>query len=969
MNDEVQRLFHAIVDLPKDQRERVLSSESIDREVRAEVESLLSFDSVGQLNITGCIAETASRMVGSFEKRDLPTCGPYRLVRLLAKGGMGAVYLGERTDGEIQQNVAIKLLNADEQRPGWHERFLRERQLLASLNHPSIVRVFDAGQSSDGQPYLVMEYVEGVPINIYAAGIELRKRLALFLAVCEGVSHAQHHLIVHRDLKPSNILVDAAGQPKILDFGIAKLLGETDGAQTALTQAGGRLLTPDYAAPEQITGRPVSTATDVYALGTVLFELLSGEHPWKQRRESRAMLEEAILRVDPCRPSEAARKSRKVAAALRGDLDSIILKALKKEPADRYATADALALDIERYLAGAAVLAQPESASYRARKFFSRHKVGVLSAAAIVLALAGGLGIALWQAHVARTETRTAEAVENFLEDIFRANSSDQPDPLKARQTTARELLDIGAQKIDGELAGAPAAKDRIFDILGRMYRDLGLDDQAVNVLRKRLALARALYGNNSRIVAVSLMKLAGALHASQSVNEREAVLLEARRILDRNRDFTSPDRGLLDQTLAEHYQSSDLVKAQEYARQSTAIFRKLPPDGPLGNALYEEASIDLFRGQWREAENTFAEAIAVSTKVLGDPNPNLPRLFAYLGETQQTLLEFAPAETSYRRALDVSRRLNGENHTDTLETELRLGQFLFATSRVKEGLRFLEHAKDSTLRTRGPEDAFYTPQMLLEYGWALLRSGRLEEGLGYISQAIENRRKNRPGTRFLGQMLEDQTRAFLDLGREAQARKTLDEAEAIARQVSAPPNYVRLEDRVRVLVLAGDAEAASSAIRTYEGTMPKRSGLSLESLNLALLKSEITLVRGDAAEAVRLAADVSATLNAGPAASVMRTMEARAALSQGRGALTLQRPAEALPLLKRAVELRTEVLDAASPALADAQVALAMCAFDLGDRDQASALFARARAIQAAHRELGREFREPLRQLDQRLR
>jgi serine/threonine-protein kinase len=370
-----------------------------------------------------------------------------------------------------------------------------------------------------------------------------------------------------------------------------------------------------------------------------------------------------------------------------------------------------------------------------------------------------------------------------------------------------------------------------------------------------------------------------------------------------------------------------------------------------------------------REAEALFAEAIAVSTKVSGDPNPILPRLFAYLGETQQKLLEFAPAETSFRRALDVARRLNGEDHVDTLETELRLGQFLFATSRIKEGLHFLEHAKDSALRTRGPDDAFYTPQMLLEYGWALLRSGRLEEGLAYISQAVENRRKNRPGTRYLGQMLEDQARAFLDLGREAQARKTLDEAETIGRQVSAPPNYVGLEDRVRLLVSAGDAEAAANAIRTYEGSMPKSTGLSMESLNVALLKSEIALVRGDAAEAVRLAAEVSETLRTGPAASVMGTMVARAALSQGRAALILQRPTEALPLLKQAVELRRELLDAASPALADAQVALAMCDLHLGERAQASALFARAKAIQEAHRELSREFRAPLQQLDQRLR
>ena len=970
MDDEVRRLFHEIADLSREERERILGERAISADLRAELESLLSFDSSDHHDLTDCVAGIASLAVNSKDESEFPSCGPYKLTRLLARGGMGEVYLGERADGEIEQKVAIKLLNADEQRPGWHERFLRERQVLASLSHPSIVRVIDAGNASDGQPYLVMEYVEGVPINVYAGGIGLRERLALFLAVCEGVLHAHHNLIVHRDLKPSNILVDAAGQPKLLDFGIAKLLSNTDGEQTALTQAGGRLLTPDYASPEQITGRAVTTATDVYALGTVLFELLAGEHPWKERGESRAMLEEAILHADPPRPSDAAHGSRKIAAALRGDLDSIVLKALKKAPGERYATADAFAEDVKRYLAGEAVLAQPDSASYRARKFLSRHKVGVGATAAILFALAAGSGVALWQARIARTETRTAVAVESFLEDIFRANSSSQTDPLKARQTTARELLDIGARKIDAELAGAPPAKLRVLDTLGSMYADLGLDDQAVAMYRKRLSLARLLYGKNEPAVAVSLIELASALHASQSVNEREAVLMEAKRILDSRGDVTSHDRGLLDWNLAQHYQSSDLAKAQQYAREATGIYRKVPPDKDLAAALYEEASIDLMRGQLREAEPVFTEAIEVSTKVEGAPNPDLPRLFAYLGETQQKLLEFGPAEKSFERALDTARRLNGDDHVDTVETELRLGQFLFATSRIREGLQYLERAKDTTLRTRGSDDAFYTPQVFLEYGWALVRSGRLEEGLDYISRAVDNRRKNRPGTRYLAQMLEDQARVLLDLGRTPAARKALEESEAINRQVNASPNYLHLEDRVRLLLLEGHHDAAQAAIEGFEKRMPTSpAGPSMESLNVTLLKAETALSRGNAAEAVGLGTQARQALSSALLAPFMAVTDARAALVLGRGEFTVHRSAEALPLLRQSVEIRTRLLDAKSPSLAEAQVALAMCEIDLGQRSEAAALFESAKAIHASHRELALEYKEPLRTLEQRLR
>src|SRR5262245_4951460 len=317
MNDEVRLLFHELVDLPPDEREQTLAQRQIKPAVRAELESLLNYDSSNAQGFSECIAGAAGEMLLSAAGRDLGDCRPYRLVRLLGRGGMGAVYLGERNDGEIQQKVAVKLLSAEGDRPGWRERFLKERQLLASLNHPSIVHVMDAGHTDDGRPFLIMEYVDGTPIDVYASRILVRDRLILFLRVCDAVSYAHRHLVIHRDLKPSNILVDVSGLPKLLDFGIAKLLEET-GDRTETTE---RLLTPAYASPEQIRGAIQTTATDIYSLGAILYKLLTGRSP----HESEAGTLRAIEVIAGKREIETPSR---VNPDLPADLDYIAKKAL-----------------------------------------------------------------------------------------------------------------------------------------------------------------------------------------------------------------------------------------------------------------------------------------------------------------------------------------------------------------------------------------------------------------------------------------------------------------------------------------------------------------------------------------------------------------------------------------------------------------------------------------------------------------
>ena len=376
MDHLARLLFHELADLPPAEREKLFAERQIAPELRAEVESLLSFDSENASSLTDCVSDAAEEMLRSGDARELSHCGPYRLVRLLGSGGMGAVYLAERSDGEIQQKVAVKLLRAGADRPTWRDRFLRN----ASSSHRSIILPSPtcsmpaiprtAGRTSSWNMWT------GSPIDVYAAGIGLREKLTLFLRVCDGVSHAHRHLIIHRDLKPSNILVDASGQPKLLDFGIAKLLDETGDA----TQTVERLLTPNYASPEQLGGMPQTTATDIYSLGAVLYKLLTGQSP--RRSKPAPGIRRAGLNPD-----------------LPSDIDYILRKALRQEPEERYASVEAFANDVRAFLDSSPVQARSGDAWYRTRKFLRRYWVPVAAAALVIASLSAGL-------YVAQSRTR-----------------------------------------------------------------------------------------------------------------------------------------------------------------------------------------------------------------------------------------------------------------------------------------------------------------------------------------------------------------------------------------------------------------------------------------------------------------------------------------------------------------------------------------------------------------------------------
>lgn len=423
--------------------------------------------------------------------------GPYRLLRALGEGGMGEVWLAERADGLYQRQVALKLLRSGYADPGLRQRFSREREILARLQHPNLAELLDAGVDLQGQPYLALAYVEGEPITDYCQQLQppLERRLQLMLQVCAVVTHAHANLIVHRDLKPSNILVTAHGEVKLLDFGIAKLLDDPearDNAQHPATEA--RAFTLHYAAPEQVRGEPVTTLTDVYSLGVVLFEVITGRKPYRLRRHSDAEWERSILEVTAPRASAVVLRGsagspptladRRLARRLRGDLDTILLKALQKEPAQRYASAEALAQDLRRFLEGRPIHARPQRTLYRLRKYIGRHRWGVAVGSLGAVALAGLAVVALWQMQQARREIARAQAMQEFTVGLF-----DRAAGVRHGSFDVRQLLATGQQRGEAELADQPLSLADLQGVIGRLRIGMGDYQLALQTLDRQRAL------------------------------------------------------------------------------------------------------------------------------------------------------------------------------------------------------------------------------------------------------------------------------------------------------------------------------------------------------------------------------------------------------------------------------------------------------------------------------------------------
>ena len=537
MRNRVEEVFHAIADLPAEARSRYFAECHVDATTRREVEGLVAFDSPSTSSLDGSIARVAFRTLTRMEPKALP-CGPYRLGNLLGRGGMGSVYSAEREDGEVAQRVAVKLIEPGADAPQLRrQRFLAERQILATLSHPNIARLLDAGHREDGQPYLVMEYVDGKAIDVYTAELSVRQKVKLFLKVCAAVSYLHRNLVVHRDLKPANVLVTEEGEPKLLDFGIAKMLDLSgDSTVTAV-----RMLTPDYASPEQFAGGSITTATDIYSLGAVLYKLLTGATPHQIEGDPAGAMVSTVSRGKITPPS-------KLAPELKSDLEMVLMKALRKEPEERYGSVDALAEDLRAYLESRPVQARSGDVWYRTRKLLQRHWMPAAVTALVIASLSTGLFVANRERVIAERRFGQLRQLSNRVIDLERTIRT-LPGSIEARQrlvSASLEYLEGLSHEARGNLDLAQEISDgywRLARIQGvNTESNLGDSAKAEESLKKAAALIEMVLASRpedrnalirSAVIAHDRMMLADTedrsadlqVHAHQAVERIETFL------------------------------------------------------------------------------------------------------------------------------------------------------------------------------------------------------------------------------------------------------------------------------------------------------------------------------------------------------------------------------------------------------------------------------------------------------------
>ncbi|MEO5815931.1 MAG: serine/threonine-protein kinase [Gemmatimonadaceae bacterium] len=647
-----------------------------DDALRREIEDLLARTGAAERYLTSPPAASAAALIAEAKDgNDRPEArrvGAYRLVREIGRGGMSLVFLAERADGEFAQKVAIKLLRSNLDSDVDQHRFRAERQILATLNHPNIARLLDGGVTDDGLPYLVLEFVDGKPIDTWCDehSLGIAERLALFQTVANATQHAHNNLVVHRDLKPSNVFVTNDGIVKLLDFGLAKLLDDSAASPELQTRAGQRWMTPEYAAPEQVRGEPVTTLTDVYQLAAVLYQLTSGRLPFGRQRTSLRQFEEAILFTDPQPPSstaEAGSPMGRLAASSQKEVDAIVLKGLSKEPERRYASASAMVDDIQRFRDGRPVLAAPDRTFYRLRKFVRRHRGSVALAAAMLVFLTG----AAWRERSLRgraeAEAHRATAVEQYLVSVFDVADPYAPPDKTLGDLTARAILDRGSNRIDSVLTGEPDVQATLRGVIGHVYGNLGLYDKAALVLQRSLEQRRALHGPWHLEVAEAEDQLGEVLTKQDQFDKAEPLLRDAlaqRRALLGNRD-TSVALSL--DHLGNLFQErNDFDSALVAFREALTIRRAVQGDSSVAvaNSANQLGLLYWQMGKYDDAEPLYRTALAIMQRRLGEDHPLTATVVHNLAQLKQ--LQGGHVDESvalYRRALAAKRKSLGNVH------------------------------------------------------------------------------------------------------------------------------------------------------------------------------------------------------------------------------------------------------------------------------------------------------------------
>lgn len=739
--------------------------------------------------------------------------GPYRILRAIGQGGMGMVFLAERADGGFEQRVALKLVHGALGSLDRERRFKAERQILARLEHPNIARLLDGGSTDDGLSWFSMEYVEGERIDDYCDShhLSIEQRLRLFLDVCAAVSYAQRNLVIHRDLKPSNILVTPSGQAKLLDFGIARLLDDDTDVERTRTDA--RVMTPAYASPEQVTGEPITTATDVYALGVVLYELLTGSRPFDAAGPSAAALERAIVTAEPARPS-AVRPTG--GAALAGDLDNICLKALAKEPAKRYGTADDLGADLRRHLAHEPVLASPPRRLDLIRKFVRRNRAAVAATGLIVVALVAGLALAATgfvraraERDRARLEARKSEQVANFLERLFEVAD---PEEARGKTLTADQILARGAAQVRRDLHEQPAVQARMMDVIGRVYRRLGMYSESRPLLEEALAIRRKALEPTHRDVAESLMRYGQLLADLNEDSASVALLGEAVRVAKASDDPSLAARALGHLAFAVD-EAGGIAPADTLYR--AAIEARRQNFGPESRELAESLNdYGTFLQKHDDNEGSrlrLQEALRINRAILGEDSPSVANNRFGLANVAINLGEYAAAVQELRLLTEIDRHQLGDRHPFVAFDMMLHARALGFQGRLVEAESLFARTL-ALQRSILPHDHSDISTTLYDYGIVLRDAGALARAEEMMSDVLERRRRHQGNDHvYTAISMGHLGWIYLEQGR-------LDEAEHATRECmrlmaaarDSSQSYARYRVVLgRILLARGDAAGA----------------------------------------------------------------------------------------------------------------------------------------------------------------
>jgi serine/threonine-protein kinase len=760
----VKELFEATADLAPNERAILLNKECDgDTALRREVESLLDSDNQTDGFIEQPVIEIPRDLFPDAQEEPLAgrQFGSYQIIREIGRGGLGAVYLAARADDEYRKEVAIKLVRRGLDTEDILRRFRNERQILAQLDHPNIARLIDGGTTDEGLPYFVMEYVNGEPIGAYcdAHVLTTTERLNLFRKVCATVTYAHQNLVIHRDLKPSNILVASDGEPKLLDFGIAKLLGPEEEA-LAQTMAGQQIMTPEYASPEQVKGERITTVSDVYSLGVLLYELLTGQRPYRLKTRTAEEIARAITDQEPARPSTAIATSDHPPSSilhsrsLRGDLDNIVLMAMRKEPARRYTSVGQFSEDIRRHLEGLPVIARKDTASYRAGKFINRHRIGVAAAALVLLSLVGGIIATLIQVRTSHRERAKAEAISVFLGRTLNASN---PDRNPNGQPTVKDILDDASKRLAAEaLSDQPEVRAELQRIIGESYFSLGQYDLAEQNLMAALQTQIRTTGENGIAAlrtSVSLATLWSGAKADYAKANKFYVTHLPRLRAEQKKGTISADylASALNGFALLRRAQGDSKEAEMLLREQLTLLPYVSAEqkNGLGIAQAVLALTLADQGKFDEAIKIVREKIVAIRARKQEASPelaaNLTGLGSFLlenGQTDESLENLREAEGIYRKLYSGANLQLGDN--------LRLQALAFfseskhseAEARINETLKIYRAA---------------TSQQFINYATALMvqgmiygQTGRIDEAEKLLREAVRIRSENMPETHFL---------------------------------------------------------------------------------------------------------------------------------------------------------------------------------------------------------------------------